>query len=255
MRLTRTAALFAALAPLAAPPAVSAQTGPAWAATHLPPDVLAMACAPSAVNEVPAVPLRVTGGQTLETRDSAAPGDLVTINAGLANGLQVGQEFFVRRILKDRDQAISQATPATVQTAGWIRVHAVDDTMSLATIVYACDVVLVGDYLEPFTMPAGIPTVERAGKPERDNYGRVLPGRDRRRVHGTGDFIVIDRGKDHGIVPGSQFVVYHDKGEGGNFLYLVGEAVAVEVRDTSSTLTVTSTRTVVTVDDYVAMRK
>ena len=42
MRLTRTAALFAALAPLAAPPAVSAQTGPAWAATHLPPDVLAM---------------------------------------------------------------------------------------------------------------------------------------------------------------------------------------------------------------------
>ncbi len=255
MRFTRTAALFAALAPLVVPAAVSAQTGPAWVATHLPADVLAMACAPSAVNEMPAVPLRVTGGQTIEARDSAAPGDLVTINAGRANGIQVGQEFFVRRTLKDRDQTVSQAAPATVQTAGWIRVYAIEETMSLATIVYACDVVLVGDYLEPFTMPAGIPKVEKAGKPERDNYGRVLPGRDRRRVYGTGDFIVIDRGKDHGIVPGSQFVVYHDKGEAGNFLYEVGEAVAVDVRDTSATLTVTSTRNVVTVDDYVAMRK
>ena len=255
MRLTRTAAVFAALAPLAVPAGASAQTGPAWAATHLPADVLAMACAPSAVNEVPTVPLRVTGGQSIEVRDSAAPGDLITINGGSANGIQVGQEFFVRRMLKDRDQVVSPATPATVQTAGWIRVYAVDEVMSLATIVYGCDVVLVGDYLEPFTMPAGFVRTEKQGKPERDNYGRVLPGRDLRRVHGAGDFIVIDRGRDHGIEPGAHFVVYHDKGEAGNFLYEVGEAVAVEVRETSSTLTVTSSRNPVTVNDYVAMRK
>jgi hypothetical protein len=104
-------------------------------------------------------------------------------------------------------------------------------------------------------MPAGIPKVEKAGKPERDNYGRVLPGRDRRRVYGAGDFIVIDRGKDHGIAPGSQFVIYQDKNQPGNFLYEIAEAVAVDVRDTSSTLTVTATRHAVTVNDYVSMRK
>ena len=56
MRLTRTAALFAALVPLAA--TATAQTGPAWAATHLPAEVLSLACAPSATPEIPAVPLR-----------------------------------------------------------------------------------------------------------------------------------------------------------------------------------------------------
>src|SRR5262245_22206942 len=125
MRLTRTAALFAAFALLAAPAAVSAQTGPAWAATHLPPDVLAMACAPYAATEPPPVPLRITGGQSLEVRDSAAPAELVTINAGRANGIQVGQEFFVRRFMRDRDQPVTPAWPGTIQTSGWIRIYAV----------------------------------------------------------------------------------------------------------------------------------
>ncbi len=137
-------------------------------------------------------------------------------------------------------------TPATVQTAGWIRVYAIDEEMSLATIVYACDAVLVGDYLEPFALPVVVPRTETKGKPERDNYGRVLPGKDRRRTYGAGEFIVIDRGSDHGITPGSQFVVYHDKKEDGNFLYQVAEAVAVEVRENSATLSVTLARTVVT---------
>jgi hypothetical protein len=254
MRLNRTAALFVALA-FVAPPAVSAQTGPAWAATHLPADVLALTCAPSAAYETPAVPLRVTGGQSLEVRDSAAPGDLITVNAGRANGMQVGQEFFVRRLLKDRDQVVSRATPGTVQTAGWIRIYAIDEEMSLATIVHACDTVLVGDYLEPFALPVAVPRTAKQGKPERDNYARVLPGRDRRQTYSAGDFIVIDRGRDHGIAPGSQFVVYHDKKEKGNFLYEVADAVAVDVRETSSTLSVTFSRNAVTVDDYVSMRK
>jgi hypothetical protein len=254
MRLNHTAALFVALA-LFAPAAAFAQTGPAWVATHIPADVLALTCAPSVAYESSGSPLRVTGGQWLEPRLSAAPSELVTINAGRANGMQVGQEFFVRRILKDRDQIVSRETPATVQTAGWIRVYAIEEEMSLATIVHACDTVLVGDYLEPFAMPVAVPRAAKQGKPERDNYARVLPGRDRRRTFGAGEFIVIDRGRDHGIVPGSQFVVYHDKKEKGNFLYEVADAVAVDVRETSSTLSVTFSRSVVSVNDYVSMRK
>jgi hypothetical protein len=254
MRFNRTAAL-AAIAAIALPAAAAAQTGPAWAATHIPADVLALTCAPSAVYEMPAVPLRITGGQSLEVRESAGPGELVTVNAGRANGMQVGQEFFVRRITKDRDQIVSRATPGTVQTAGWIRIYAIEEEMSLATIVHACDTVLVGDYLEPFALPVAVPRGEKKGKPERDNYARVLPSRDRRGTYATGDFIVIDRGKDHGITPGSQFVVYHDKKKAGNFLYEVAEAVAVDVRENSSTLSVTFSRNAVSVNDYVAMRK
>ena len=68
-------------------------------------------------------------------------------------------------------------------------------TMSLATIVYACDAVLVGDYLEPFTLP--VPwcrAPRRRASRNATTTRRVLPGKDRRRTYGAGDFIVIDRG-------------------------------------------------------------
>ena len=254
MRLTRTAAL-AALAAFVLPVAAAAQTGPAWKPTRVSADLLPLVCAPAITYEVPAVPLRISGGQSLDARVDAAPGDLLTINAGRNNGIQVGQEFFVRRLQKDRDQTVSRATPGTIRTAGWIRVYAVDDEMSLATIQYACDPVQVGDFLEPFALPTALPRAAKMGKPEKGNYARVLSGNDRRQSFGAGEFIVIDRGRDYGIVPGSQFVVYHDKHEPGNFLYEVADAVAVDVRESSSTLHLTFSRTAVSVSDYVAMRK
>jgi hypothetical protein len=254
MRFTRTAAL-AALTAFVVPAAAAAQTGPAWSATHLPADVLPLICAPSATYEMPAVPLRLTGGQALEVRTTWIPGDLVTINAGRNNGMQVGQEFFVRRVQAERERPVSREAPAIVRTAGWIRVYAVDDDMSLATIQYACDPLEVGDYLEPFTVPTAVPRREKQGKPEKGNYGRVLAGNDRRKTYGAGEYVVIDRGRDHGIVPGSQFVVYHDKKEHGNFLYEVAEAVAVDVRESSATLHLTFSRSAVSVNDYVSMRK
>ena len=254
MRFTRTAAL-AAIAAFVLPAAAASQTGPAWTGTKIPSDVLALACAPSNAYEMPAVPLHISGGQSLEKRWSVAPGDLLTVNAGRANGMQVGQEFFVRRILKDRDQAVSKDTPGTVHTAGWIRIYAIDDEMSLATIVYACDTMMVGDYLEPFALPVAVARGETKGKPEKGNYARVMPGKDRKATYAAGEFIVIDRGKDHDIVPGSQFVIYHDKKQDGNFLFEVGEAVAVDVRENSATLSVTKSRSVVSLNDYVSMRK
>ena len=254
MRFTRSAAL-AALTAFVLPASVAAQTGPAWSATHVPSEVLQLVCAPALAYEVPAVPLHVSGGQALGKKMVWATGDLITINAGKNNGMQVGQEFFVRRLQKERDRAVTRETPGTIRTVGWIRVYAVDDEMSLATIQYACDNVETGDYLEPFTLPTAAPRGPKAGKPEKGNYARVIAGNDKKMVFGTGEYLVIDRGKDHGIVPGSQFVVYNDKQQPGNFLFESAEAVAVDVRENSSTLHVTSSRMPVSVNDYVSMRK
>jgi hypothetical protein len=54
---------------------------------------------------------------------------------------------------------------------------------------------------------------------------------------------------------GAQFVVYRDKLEPGNFLFELGEAVAVSVRPESSTLRATLSRDAFTAGDYVALRK
>src|SRR5882672_158942 len=95
-RLALTAIVLASLTVAGA-----AQRAPAPALTHLPPDVLALACAPKAAYEIPARPLRITGGQDAVARRIYAPGDLVTVNAGTDNGIEVGQEYYVRRVLID----------------------------------------------------------------------------------------------------------------------------------------------------------
>ena len=234
---------------------LAAQRGPAPTGTGLPADVIALACAPSIVYEPPPMPLRVTGSQDSFVRRTHAPGDLVTINAGTRNGIDVGQEFYTRRLLTGVRQPVSRRTPATVRTTGWIRVYAVDETMSLATITHACDTVDVNDYLEPLVLPQPvIPSADRP-KAQRENYGRVLVGVDRRRAFGKDDFFVVDRGSDHGVTLGTQFVIYRDKRVDRNFLFELGEAFAVEVKPESSTLRITKASDAVLAGDYVAMRR
>jgi hypothetical protein len=254
-RLTR--AVLLAVGLLAASSPAGAQRGPAQASTNLSPEVLSLACAPSAALEPPMMPLRITGGQDSFVRRIYAPGDLVTINAGSQNGIEVGQEYYVRRLQVADLAAITRDTPAVIRTTGWIKVYAVDerDQLSLATITHACDTIEVGDFLEPFKLPI-VPTVSKDRlKPERDNYARVVGGSDRRRSFGKGDYLVIDRGSDFGIEVGSQFVLYRDKKMAENFLFAIGEGVATEVKAETSTVMVTVSLDAIESGDYVALRR
>jgi hypothetical protein len=234
--------------------AVAAQRGPAATPANLPGEVLALACAPKAAFGPPDTPLRITGGQDSSVHHSHAPGDLVTINAGSQNGIEVGQEFYTRRILVSRHEPITRETPATMTTTSWIRVYAVDDTLSLATITHACDTVEIGDYLEPFKLPTMPTMASNKPKPQRDNYGHVMMGNSRRAAFGKGDFFILDRGSDHGVTPGAQFVLYRNKLQPQNFLYDLGEAVAVDVTPETSTLLVTVSRDAIAEGDLVAIR-
>lgn len=251
---TRVAATAALLTAVMTMPA-TAQRGPAPAATHLPGDVLALVCAPRMVFDVPDQSLRVTGGQDSVVRRAFGPGDLITMNAGTDNGIEPGQEYFVRRLQTEANQRPSRQTPGSVRTAGWIKVYAVDKEMSLATVVHACDTMDAGDYLEPFVMPVVPKMSTERIKPQRDNYGRILFGNDFRRSFGKGDFFIVDRGSDHGVAPGDRFVIYRDKKQSENFLYDLGEAVAMEVRADTSILQAIVSRDAFQAGDYVAIRK
>ena len=240
---------------LAATVPVLAQRAPSAAPTGLPTDILALACAPLSTTSVPSTALHLTGGQDVVTRQIYGSGDLVTLNAGSMNGIRVGQEFYVRRLQVPMGHKADGSEPIIVRTAGWIKVWAVDDAMSLATVTHTCDSMEVGDYLEPFKLPESVVPNPNKPKAERDHYARVMKGDDLKTIFGKGEFFTINRGTQDGVKPGAQFVVYRDKHEKENFLFELGEAVAVNVGDQMSTLRVTLSRDAFIEGDYVAERK
>jgi hypothetical protein len=238
--------------------------------SHLPEDVMAMACAPTLAFEIPSPSLLITGGVDSFIRHSYGPGELITINAGTDNGIEVGQEYFVRRVQPSR-QLTSRTNPATVKTAGWVRVYAVDKTMSLVAVEHTCDILNVGDYLEPFVLPR-IPVADaNPPRPQRENYGHVMLGTDRRTMFSKDEFFVIDRGSDHGVTLGERVILYRDKRqvEKANkssenvfpkdiipeFLYELGEGVVIEVKPEISTVKAIIARDAIQTGDLVARRK
>jgi len=234
---------------------VLGQRSPSIASSRMDADVLALACAPLAATSTPKATLRISGGQDTYPRLTYSQGDFVTLNGGSNQGVKVGQEFFVRRLLAPRGMALSTRAPGTTQTTGWIRVYAVDEDMALATITHGCDGMQIGDYLEPLALPAPLKMNAAEGKPER-SYAKVVLGNDRRTEFGSGDYLVIDRGSAQGIAPGAHFVFYRWKKKAPeNFLAAIAEGVAVDVQNDSSTLTLTSSRDAVMVGDLAAMRK
>jgi hypothetical protein len=67
--------------------------------------------------------------------------------------------------------------------------------------------------------------------------------------------MIVDRGSDHGVTPGAHFVVYRDRKVADNFLYDLGEAMAVDVKADTATLFVTVSRDAMVAGDFVALRK
>ncbi len=238
------------------PAAVGAQRSPAIAATHVDAAVLTQACAPAAATSGPATPLRITGGQDTQTREGHTQGEFVTISGGRNQGVQVGQEFFVRRLQVSRSVAMNPQNMGNTRTTGWLKVYAVDDDLSLATVTYSCDAMRVGDYLEPLTLPAPVVPGPVEGKPDKTNYARVVLGNDGRFGFAAGDFLVIDQGSAQGITPGAQFVIYRWKKKApDNFLAAIGEAVATAVQQDTATLSILAARDSINQSDLVARRR
>lgn len=187
-------------------------------------------------------------------RAFAAP-DTLAIPGGTQAGLQVGQQFFVRRLLTAPDRTKpSTSTPGMVHTVGWITITGADEHAALARIDHACDGFLKGDYLEPF-MAATLPSaVDDGGQPSFDDMGQLLFGNDGRRSFANGDLIVINRGSTHGVTAGARLGIFRDLRSGGP-LVPVGQAIVLTVGADTATVIADRVRDVLVTGDWVGMQK
>jgi len=211
-------------------------------------------CAPQAVSTPPAATIRVRNGQE-PTKYLFGTNDGIVLTAGSAQGVAVGQEYFVRRVVPDRFTVpMSDGTiPISIHTAGWVRVVDVQSDAAIAIVTNACDGVMQGDYLEPFTPPGnpGAPTA--AGTPDFANPAHIVLGDERRQVGGQGSLMVIDAGSDRALKGGQRLTIYRNSG--GGTIVTVGDAAVVTVYPGTSLVRILSSHDAVYVGDLIAIHR
>ena len=237
---------------------VAAIAGTAGAQTDrvLTPLELAVACAPPPAFGTPTGVPHVIGVQDTVARRLFGSRDLLVIDAGTVAGIQLGQEFFVRRPSRFGMGVAGRQRGAT--TLGWTRVVAVNDSTAIAQVEFACGGIIAGDYLQPFTPPALPPNADRndpTGEPDFASLARTVIGNEDRLSVGIGDFMLIDRGTEQGVSVGARFTIYRDLGVAGMPLATIGDGIIIATGDSVSVTRITRARDAVISGDYIAIRK
>jgi hypothetical protein len=221
-------------------------------------------CADIPLSGPPAVPLRVEASERGDGRLVASTGELVVIRAGTDQGLSLGQNFVARHV--DRVNVDYTGVRADrpgvrfgrdgyyggVRSTALLTIERIDARFSLARIVKACDQVEVGDILEPAVVPP-IPAAAAMGPEDFDDRAAVLFGRDLRTEFGDGDILSINRGSAHGVTPGTRFSLFHVLTNDVPMSER-GEAVVLDVAETTSRAVLVRVRDVVQAGD-VAVRR
>jgi hypothetical protein len=231
-----------------------AQTAPAQATFT--PFEMAVLCAPPPTLDVPAARFHLIGAQDVAAKTEFANRDLLVIDGGSKAGVQLGQQFFVRRA--NRFGMADNAVRRGSRTLGWVRIVAVNESTAVAAIDHVCSPLKRDDYLEPFvapTLPAGAESNEVTGEPDFTVLGKIVVGDEGRTEMGAGDFALIDRGADQGVKPGARFALYRDVKATGMPLASIGELVVISTGPAMSLTRITRAQGPITTGDFVAPRK
>jgi hypothetical protein len=211
-------------------------------------------CAPSSPSVKPASALTVGAGRELGKKLFAI-GDALVIRGGTAQGVKVGDEYYVRRIVDDRFTEHQPGVyPISVHTAGAVQILEAQDDASIATVTYTCDGLMEGDFLERFQRPVN-PTAEVGSTPDYAHPARLILGAERRQTAAAGQFMVLDRGSDHGLRPGQQLTIFRRTLPEGGPVAAVGRATVFTVQPESSVVRIESSVDAVYVGDLVAIHR
>jgi hypothetical protein len=226
-----------------------------------------LACAPQMATKAPDSSLRVVGSQDTAIRSMLGPGDTLVITGGSAANMHTGDQFYVRRVLKIAGHG-SAKDRLSIHTAGWIQVLGVDTDIATATVVHACDGILLDDYLEPFVAPQIAAKPIAGDTPQYENMGRISLGDEGMQTAGAGQLMTIDRGTNDGVAPGQRFLVFRDKREtkvdprGMSKPFMnrisklplveIGQVLVLTVRETDATVQVVVSKDAIFTGDLVA---
>jgi hypothetical protein len=179
-----------------------------------------------------------------------AAGDELFINGGKASGLDVGQNVVARRAYRTSADANGAAGE---HTAGLVQIVSAEEDTAVATVIYACDELLPGDWLAPFR-PEPLRTPEPPGVPAYDRAARILLTDAGQPIGAPRRLMVIDRGSDNAFRVGQRLTLFRPR-PGGRGPAIVGDAVIVAVKLDSATIRVQRAIDVIGLGDFAAPQR
>lgn len=166
--------------------------------------------------------IEVVGGEGEQEQRHYAGGDLVFVNAGSAQGMQVGREFAIvrpRGRFKSAHTDKSGTLGVFTQVVGRLRLVEVKRDVSVALVSGSCEAVMLGDVLrniaEIVRPPdrSGIP-LERFADPTGKRQGRIVMARDGREMVSRSQVVYIDLGREDDLKTGDVLTIFRPLGTG-----------------------------------------
>jgi hypothetical protein len=190
----------------------------------------------------------IRAGHSVKGNGLFGAGDELMIAGGTPTGLTVGQNLVARRAYRTSADAHGVAGE---HTAGLLQIVAAGPSEATAVVIYACDEIVAGDWLAPFS-PEPIRAPEPAGLPAYDRAARILLTDAGQLIGAPNRLMVIDQGRDNGIRVGQRLTLFRPRQRGPD---VIGDAVVVAVRMDSATIRVQRATDVIAPGDSAAPQR
>jgi hypothetical protein len=250
-------------------------------------------CAGLVTTERPGGDTYVISGVESATRIAFNQGDLVFINRGASQGVQVGAEFLVTRPEHDRSKMkwfvwqneLMRAMGTTYADIGRLRVVHVEADTSTAEITQFCEAVQRGDIVQPFVArPA--PDFKPPAKldifapPSGKEQAMIVTTRGFGEMVAAGEIVYVNLGSSQGVRVGDYYRVFRHQGDRHSAVYqprgqersvwgygsapapwkwvdlpreILGEGIVLRVSQNASTVLITDSLREIYAGDYVEL--
>ncbi len=187
--------------------------------------------------------IQVIGAERMNEKSLFEDGDLIYINKGAGDGLEIGQLFLTVGL-----RAKVAKIGTVMERHGRARIVRLDgDRRASARVEKGCGRILIGDFLLPFE--------EESGEIGKDlGYGQMDPNASKRgriiyiendfHISGSGQWALIDMGRQHCVQIGDQLNVFH-QARPDLPREAFASAIIIDVRGATSTIKILGTRDVV----------
>jgi hypothetical protein len=183
--------------------------------------------------------IQIIGAERMNEKGLFEDGDLIYINRGAADGLEIGQLFLTVGL---RAKVAKLGT--VMERHGRARIVRLDDRTASARVEKGCGRIMIGDYLLPFEEDSG-----EIGKdlgygdmePNASKRGRVIYIENDFHISGSGQWALIDMGRQHCVQIGDQLNVFH-QARPDLPREAVASAIIIDVRGATSTIKILGAR-------------